>query len=188
MIGGVWGAEVGADNGNWGSRLVGECWGSIAGESWLSVGDGSWGNRLVSKSWGSVAGVSWSRLDNGGLSISEGLDNWGSLDNGSWCRSVNSGVESVDGIGSVGDSTDGTIGLNQRVLSLHDISVTRFGGGLGVSGQSVRDRVSVVVLWVSIEWLWLGDDGLGVNWSGDGLLDDGLKRGSYTSEPIFNLT
>jgi hypothetical protein len=86
-----------------------------------------------------------------------------SLDNG-WGRTLNNSVESVDWVGSVGNGTDGTIGLNKRVLSLDDISVTGLMGRLGVSGEGVRDRVSVVVLWVGVEWFGGNGDGLSDNW------------------------
>jgi len=83
----------------------------------------------------------------------------------SWGRAVNDGVESVDWISGVGDGTDSTIGLNKRVLSLDDISVAGLVGGLGVSGQTVRDGVSVVVLWMGI--VGLSSNGLGDNWSSE---------------------
>ena len=62
-------------------------------------------------------------------------------------------------------SSDGTIGFDKRVLSLDDISVSGFVGALGVSGESVLDAVSVVVLWMGIIWFWGGNDSLGNNWS-----------------------
>jgi hypothetical protein len=62
-------------------------------------------------------------------------------------------VESVDIISGVSNGSDGTIGLNKGVLSLDGISVSGFVSVLGVSGQTVRDRISVVVLWVGIEGL-----------------------------------
>src|SRR5206468_2875441 len=85
--------------------------------------------------------VSWDGSDgpDGGL-------NGNSLGDDGRGRAVNNGVESVDGISGVGDGTDGTIGLDKGVLSADKISVPGLGGGLGVSGQGVRDRVSVVVL------------------------------------------
>jgi len=87
---------------------------------------------------------------------------WGSngVLNDSWGRSVNDGVESLDGVSGVGDGPDGTIGLNEGVLSLDNISVTGLGSGLGVTGQGIGDGVSVVVLWVRVIWLGLHSYGL----------------------------
>jgi hypothetical protein len=89
-------------------------------------------------------------------------NNWGSDGlNDSWGLTVDDGVESVDWVGGVGDGTDGTIGLNKGVLSADNISVTSLVGGLGVSGEGIRDGVSVVVLWVWVVWLGGDGDGLG---------------------------
>jgi hypothetical protein len=73
-----------------------------------------------------------------------------------WGRSLDDGVESVDIVSGVGDSSDGTVRLDKGVLSLDDISVSGLVGGLLVSGESVSDRVSVVVLWMRVVWLWSG--------------------------------
>jgi len=102
-----------------------------------------------------------------GLSVDwsmDSLDDWGmdGLNNG-WGRSVDNSVESVDSISGVGDGTDGTIGLNKGVLSLDDISVTGFVLGFLVSGQSIGDGISVVVLWMRIVWLGLMNDSLSYN-------------------------
>jgi hypothetical protein len=123
----------------------------------------------------------------GGVSDGSGCD-FGNGSNGglddSWSRTVNNSVESIDWISGVCNGTDGTIGLNKGVLSLDDISVTGFVGGLGVSGQTVRDGVSVVVLWMRV--VGLSSDGLGNNWSSiaDGLgywLSISYGRGSVGS-------
>jgi hypothetical protein len=117
---------------------------------------GSIGDWSSSVGW-SVS-VSWSMsVGNWGSDLGDGLHD-------SWGLSVDDSVESVDWVSGVGDSSDGTIGLNKGVLSLDDISVSALVGGLGVSGESVGNGVSVVVLWVSIVWLWGSNDGLG-DWS-----------------------
>jgi hypothetical protein len=58
----------------------------------------------------------------GNWSVCDGLDDWDwvSVD---WSGLVDDGVESVVVIGGVVDSTDRTIRLDERVLSLNDISV-----------------------------------------------------------------
>ena len=110
-------------------------------ESWLSVGNWAMGVSWLSVGdWSSDLGNSWD----------------GSLDD-SWGRTVNDGVESVDWISGVGNGTDGTIGLNKRVLSLDNITITGLRGGLGVSGQTIGDGVSVAVLWVGVVWLSSND-------------------------------
>jgi len=111
-----------------------------------------------SKSWSVVSDGDWGGTEDG-LGNSDLGDSWGGT--------VNDGVESVDGVSGVGNGTDGTIGLDKGVLSLDDISVTGFGGGLGVSGEGIRDGVSVVVLWMRVIWLWGNGDSLG-NWLGIG--------------------
>jgi len=111
----------------------------------------------------------WSLGDEWSMGISgnwgNSLNDWGSSDNSLgdlWGRSFDNSVESVDWVSGVGDSSDSTIGLNKGVLSLDNITVSGFVGGLGVSGQSVGNAVSVVVLWVSIVWLW--SDGFDDSW------------------------
>jgi hypothetical protein len=127
-------------------------WASDTG-NWCVVGDGE---GSTDGDWGSDGGLH----DSGG-------------------RSVNNGVESLDGVGGVGDGPDGTIGLNEGVLSLDNISVTGLRCGLGVSGQGIGDGVSVVVLWVWVVWLGLDGDGLS---DGDRGMSDGVvghgERGS----------
>ena len=113
-----------------------------------------------------------------GLSDSDGL-----LDNG-WGLTVNDSVESVDCVSGVGDGTDGTIGLNKGVLSLDDISVTGLLSALGVSGEGIRDRVSVVVLWVRIIRFRGYSNGLG-NWLSIGYWSsakDGLCHSDWGTE------
>ncbi len=109
-----------------------------------------------------------------------GLSNNGLLDD-SWGLTVNDGVESVDWVSGVGDGTDGTIGLNKGVLSLDDITVTGLVGRLGVSGKSIRDGVSVVVLWMRV--IWLGGDGNSLgNWLGIsdwGSAEEWLSNGNW---------
>jgi len=131
--------------------LVGK-WGVMSDSEWGVVGNGKRSVMSDSK-WGVVGNSNWSN----GLGNSDLGDGWG--------LTVNNGVESVDWVSSVGDGTDGTIGLHKGVLSLDDISVPRFVGGLGVSGQTVRDGVSVVVLWVWVVWLRGNGNSLG-NWDG----------------------
>jgi len=137
-------------------------------DGWSGVGDGNWGGVDSSDS-----------------------DGWGGVgDNGSsWGLSVDDGVESVDSIGSVGHSSDSTIGLDEGVFSSDDISITFLPGGVVISGKSIGDGVSVVVLWMRIVWLSSdgGGDGMGNcdwssvgdgNWGGVGNSDGGLGVGS----------
>jgi hypothetical protein len=119
---------------------------SSIGKSW-SLGIGDWSSMSIVGNWGSLGIGNWGM---------DGLGNNSLLD--SWGRSLNNSVESVDWVSGVGHSSDGTIGLNKRVLSLDNISVSGLGGGLGVSGEGIGDRVSVVVLWVWVVWLRLRDD------------------------------
>jgi len=123
------------------------------GKGSVSVGGLSIGDWSVSVSWGSIG------------NLGNGWD--GGLDD-SWGRSVYDGVESVDWVSSVGNGTDSTIGLNKGVLSLDDISVAALLVSLGVSGQTVLDGVSVVVLWVGVVWLWSSGIGNFGNWGSIG--------------------
>ena len=120
-------------------------WGSVGGMS----NGGSMGNWMSVGDWVSVGNWSGSNLGHGwGVSYwSNGLDN-------SWSRTVNDSIESIDWVSSVGDGTNGTIRLNQRVLSLDNISVTGFSGGLGISGQTVGNGVSETVLWMWVIRFW----------------------------------
>lgn len=54
-------------------------------------------------------------------------------------------------IGGVSDLAEGTIGLEQRVFSLHDITIADFVLGLVVTSVGVRDWVGVVVFRVGLE-------------------------------------
>jgi len=125
-------------------------WANSASVSWSSIG---WSNGV--SDW--VSSVGWG---------SDGMSNWVSngLGNNSWGLTVNDGVESVDWISGVGNGTDGTIGLNKGVLSLDDISVAGFVGRLGVSGKTIGNGVSVVVLWMWVIWL-RGDGNSLSDWS-----------------------
>jgi hypothetical protein len=136
--------------------LVEVGWGSNLGVGGLSVGN--WGSDL---SIGRLSVGNW-------LSSIGDLGDWSNgLDNG-WGRTVDDGVESVDWVSGVGNGTDGTIGLNKGVLSLDNTVGAGLGSGLGVSGQTISNRVSVAVLWVGVEGLG-GNDGLGNGLSiGDG--------------------
>jgi len=122
----------------------------------------------------SVLGIDWSVLsidwsvgnsDAGGLSNGNSDLSWGSVDNS---------VESVDGISGVSDGSDGTIGLNKGVFSLDDISVTGFVLVLLVSGQSIGNGVSEVVLWMGVEWL--GGNGLNDLWGMVDLWGNGVSN------------
>jgi len=138
------------------------------------LGNGKWGssteNWLGNSDWGSTE--DW-------LSDSDWSSN--SLGNDGWGLTVNDSVESVDWVSSVGDGTDGTIGLNKGVLSLNDISVAGFSGSLGISSKGIRDGVSVVVLWVWVEWLSADS---GNSWSSNGnwgSAEDWLSDGNWGS-------
>jgi len=124
--------------------------------------------------------IPWVGITDSGVS---NLGYWSSndgLSDNSWGRTVDDGVESVDGISGVSDGSDGTIGLNEGVLSLDDISVTGFVLLLLVSGDTVSNGVSVVVLWMRVIWLW-GDGDLG-DWGGISERSDGLSYWGGISE------
>jgi len=123
--------------GDWGSMVhLGDGWGgvSVRGVRWGGIGE-----------WGSVHLGHWSSIGDWGGNLGHG---------DGWCLSVYNSVESIDWVSGVGDSSDGTIGLHERVLSLDNISVTGFLVVLGITGQTILNGVGVVVLWVSIIWLW----------------------------------
>ena len=65
-------------------------------------------------------------------------------------RLVDDGVESVVVVGGVVDGADRTVGLNQRVLALDDISVALLGLRLDVTGMRVLDAVVERVLRVGL--------------------------------------
>ena len=94
--------------------------------------------------WGSESVVRVGRNWSWGVTSQD----WSSSDG--WCLSVDNSVEAVDAIGGVSDNAEGAVGLNERVLSGHCVSVSGFGVGLGVSGEGILDRVSKVVLWVVV--------------------------------------
>jgi len=100
--------------------------------------------------WGSGNG-DWSRVVDLG-------------DGNGWSGTVNDGIESVDGVSGVGNGTDGTIGFNKGVLTANNITVSGLGVSVLVSGESITDRVTEVVLWVSIVWFW--GNGLDDSWCG----------------------
>jgi len=125
-------------------------------EDSTSVGIAEW--SVVGNNWGSDTGNWCNGVGNWESSTDSDWSGNSGLHDG-WGRSVNNSVESLDWVGGVGDSPDSTIGLNKGVLSLDNISVTGLGGGLGVTGQGIGDRVSVVVLGVRVVWL-------SSNWNG----------------------
>jgi len=135
---------------SWASGINSWVTSMVSLEDWLS-GISDWGSMVDLGDWGSC--VDWSGVDLGDC----------------WSRSIYYGVESVDWISGVGNGTDGTIGLDKGVLSLDNISVSAFLVVLGISGQTIGNGVSVVVLWVCIIRLRgngnLGDWGSSVNWS-----------------------
>jgi hypothetical protein len=71
---------------------------------------------------------------------------------------VDDSVESVDGISGIFDDTTGSVGLDERVRSLYDISVTALLLLLVISGKSISYGVCVVVLWVCV--VFSGDNSL----------------------------
>lgn len=160
-----WGMGVG----NWGSVRV-DGWGSNGLDDSWSWGVGDWGSMRVDSwsgmgvhSWSGMGVDSWSsmRVDGWG---SDGLnDGWGAVSNRSsnglddgwsgmdrWARLGDDSVESVDIIGGVVDCADGTIGFDQGVLSLHNISITALDLGLNIAGQTIMDSIVEGVLWVRI--------------------------------------
>jgi len=159
----------------YGWRSVAESWGSVNSLDWRSVsktwtsmdGVDSGSDMSNSTEWGSVDSLdSWGIVSN----WSVGNSDWGLGNSNGWTLTINNSIESIDGISSVGNGTDGTIGLNKGVLSLDDITVTGFVGGMLVSGEGVRDGVSVVVLWVRVEWFSTDWSGNGMsNWGGNGV-------------------
>jgi len=140
--------RVGSD---WMSDRFYDGWGSIVGVCWSGVSDWMMDCFGDNGCWGIVS--------IGRCMISDWSGDDGLLDDSdSWCRSVNDSVESVDGVSGVGDSSDGTVRFDKGVLALDDISVAAFVGAVLVPGEGVRNRVSVVVLWVRVIWLWLDSD------------------------------
>lgn len=68
-----------------------------------------------------------------------------------WTRLGDDGVESVDIIGGVVDGADGTIGFNQGVLSLHNITITALNLRFHISGKTIMDSIVEGVLWVGLQ-------------------------------------
>ena len=60
------------------------------------------------------------------------------------------GVESADWVSGVVYDSPGTVGFDEGVASLDDISLSGFGLALGVSGQGVADGVVEFVAWVGV--------------------------------------
>lgn len=87
-----------------------------------------------------LSGVCWSIGD-----WSSGVlgNNWGSLHDSSIL--VDDSVESVVWVSGVLNGSGGTIGFNQGVGSLDDVSLTGFVLALVVTGQGVLDVVGVAV-------------------------------------------
>lgn len=54
---------------------------------------------------------------------------------------VDDGIEAVHIIGGIVDGTDGTVGLDERVLTLDDVAVAHLMLGLNVAGVTVMDAI-----------------------------------------------
>lgn len=153
----------------WGSVRSVDSWGGMGGvDSWGSMGSidsrgsmggvDSWGgNGLSVDSWGVGWGsmsVGWGSNDGlqgrGGVhGRGNGLDDgWGSVDG--WAGFGDDGVESVNVIGGVVDGAHRTVGFNQRVLSLHDVSIAALDLGFHITSQTVMDAVVERVLGVGV--------------------------------------
>jgi hypothetical protein len=83
-------------------------------------------------------GNDWSSNDLLGNSV----DSWGSV--------VDGGLESVNWVSNVVDSSVDTIGLEERVASLHDSTVSGLMSRFDISGVSVLHSIRVLVLGISI--------------------------------------
>lgn len=145
-----WGMSVG----NWGSMGV-DSWGSMGvdGRGGMRVdgrggmGVDSWGSSNgLNDGWGAVGNWSGNGLDDGWGGV--GNDSWSSMDR--WARFGDDSVESVNIIGGVVDGADGTIGFNQGVLSLHNISITALDLGFHISGETIMDSIVKGVLRVRV--------------------------------------
>lgn len=66
---------------------------------------------------------------------------------GGWVDRVSvlgdNGVETIDGIGCVVHDTEGAVRLDETVLTLDEVSVTKFCLGFDVTGQGVGHSVVV---------------------------------------------
>lgn len=162
-----WGS-MGIDG--WGGMGV-DGWGGVGVDSWGSMSIDGWGSDSLNDSWGGVG--NWSR--------GNGLDNsWSGMDR--WARLGDDGVESVDIIGGVVDGADGTIGFDQGVLSLHNITITALDLGFHISGETIMDSIVEGVLWVGVvvslvfggQW----DNTSGGN-SEEGHADKGFKESHF---------
>lgn len=157
----------------WGSVRSVDSWGGVGSiDGWGSMGSihsrgsmggvDSWGgNGLSVDSWGSM-GVGWGSNDGlqgrGGVHSGGGVgnngrgngldDGWGSVDR--WAGLGDDGVESVNVIGGVVDGAHRTVGFDQRVLSLHDVSIAALDLGFHITGQTVMDAVVERVLGVGV--------------------------------------
>ena len=146
-------------------RMVGEGgWSVVGNSSWSVVGNSDW--SVCDSDW-SVSYSDWK---------STSSDDWG----GSNCGFlVDGGVESVDWISGVVYDSPGTVGFEEGVASLDDISLPGFGLALGVSGQGVADGVAEVVAWVGVVFVSGGGSqelGGGVGASQNGGEDDNLLK------------
>lgn len=95
----------------------------------------------------------------GSNSISYFLDSGGSL--------VDDSVETVMVVGGVVDCAHGTVRFDQRILSLHNISITLLNLRFDISGVWILNTIVERILWVG-NWLMdvsLVDGGMH-NWGG----------------------
>lgn len=92
---------------------------------------------------------------------------------------VDDRVESVVVIGGVVDGAHGTVGLDQRVLSLDDVAVALLSLGLDVAGVGILDAVVERVLGVG--------DGLGDDDLVDGGVGVGVGGGSVHNGAIVSV-
>lgn len=125
----------------------------------FSLGDDGSGQGL-GEDWSGGSSHNWSHWSSHGLG-----QNWSHWGNSYGHILLHHCVETVDGVGVVADNTTGTIGLDQRVGSTDDITITSLLLGLGVTGQRILYIVGELVLWVGIHDL--GGDGSS-NWSSQG--------------------
>ena len=150
---GVWGRVRQGDS-SWGGGST-QDW---TGSQWQSAGsEGDWS---VSDSDWSVSNSDWSVSYSDWKSTSS--DDWSGSDSGFL---VDGGVESVDWVSGVVYDSPGTVGFEEGVASLDDISLSGFGLALGVSGQGVADGVAEVVGWVGVVFVISGGGSHRGDWS-----------------------
>jgi hypothetical protein len=116
----------------------------------------SWSGVGVTKSWSGVTDWSMGISDWSGNGM-HGSD-WGSnylFSDDSLSLFLDNSVESIDGISSISNNSDGSIRFDEGILSLDNISVSGFGVRVLVSGQTISNGISEVVLWVGIIRFWL---------------------------------